>query len=233
MHNGQCTMAERQPRNTQHATRNIWLTFALVFTLAWVGVNHAFAFVDPDPAHPAWFQRVRVADLAELVPAQQVRQISGGEGGEAETAIFVADGDKVSLGLALPDEPLFLWVQPQAVGEVDVRFELRMIPGQGDPLVWQGTAPERMCACPWMACRAKPSPSSWGRRAGTGCGSRRGSWPGRPIRGRGDGGRDNLPGMGQDFYGYGEICWPIPGRCAEPRLMVHYAGSCASSCATK
>ncbi len=138
MHNGAATPQSPIP-NPQS---RLFLTFALVFTIAWVGVNHAVAFVDPDPAHPVWFQRVRVADLAELVPAQEVRQISGADGGEAETAIFVADGDKVSLGLALPDEPLFLWVQPQAVGDGDVRFELRLIPAQGDPLAWQGRAGE-------------------------------------------------------------------------------------------
>lgn len=140
MHNAQWTMPNGGMAPNPQS--RIFLTFALVFTIAWVGVNHAVAFVDPDPAHPAWFQRLRVADLAELVPANQVRQISGAEGGEAETAIFVADDDKVSLGLALLDQPLFLWVQPQAVGDSAARFELRIIPAQGDPLVWQGRAGE-------------------------------------------------------------------------------------------
>ncbi len=138
MANGEWRMANGLP-NPQSPIPNpqprIWLTFALVFTLAWVGVNHAFAFVDPDPAHPVWFERVRVADLAGLVPAQQTRLL-------AEPAIFLADGERVSLGLDLPARRLFLWIRPQAVGESAPRFELRIIPSQGAPLVWQGTGGE-------------------------------------------------------------------------------------------
>ncbi len=172
----------------------IWLTFALVFTLAWVGVNHAFAFVDPDPAHPVWFEQVRVADLAGLVPAQQTRLL-------AEPAIFLADGDKASLGLDLPDQPLFLWIRPQAVGESAHSLRAAHHP-QPRRSSWSGRAPAaRDDRLPLDAMRSQTVAIILSTSGGSGQhGPPPGFWPGRPIRGNGDGERDNLPAIGQDFF---------------------------------
>ena len=102
-------------------------------------MNHAFAFVDPDPAHPAWFERARVVDVAAWAPsASQLPPVSGAEERDRFAALFTPADAALTVRAPLPSGPLFLWVQPQAVGDAAVRFELRVIPAQGDPLAWQG-----------------------------------------------------------------------------------------------
>lgn len=106
-------------------------------------MNHAFAFADPDPAHPAWFERVRVVDMAAWAPsASQVAPMSDPEGRGSFAALFTPADAPLTVRVPLPSGPTFLWVQPQAVGDAAVRFELRVIPAQGDPLAWQGVGGE-------------------------------------------------------------------------------------------
>lgn len=106
------------------------LTFATVFTLAWVGTNHARILLRPNPGQRELYHQYRLLDLranladATITPDTPIcAEATGCERVTTTTFLMPQDGDErpvlfahapvqIAWALELPDEPTFLWLSP-------------------------------------------------------------------------------------------------------------------------
>lgn len=106
------------------------LTFAAIFTIAWVGVNHSFTLIQPNADQRAIYSQYRLFDLrdrlssATITPATPIcAEATGCERVSATTFVMPQDGDErptlfahapaeITWSLNLPAEPTFLWLSP-------------------------------------------------------------------------------------------------------------------------
>ncbi len=106
------------------------LLFAAAYTACWIGVNHAYTLVQPDPSERERLVRFRLLDLTGFLPQARVTPdtpiCDGPEGcervalttfvmpqnGDTRPTLFAHAPAEVVLPFALPDEPTFLWLSP-------------------------------------------------------------------------------------------------------------------------
>jgi hypothetical protein len=111
------------------------LFFSLLCAGAWIGVNHAYTLVRPDPEYPVLYERYRLLALeeqlahADIQPDNTICAESTGDptgcrrvtaaafnippvGDNYRPAIFAHAPARVAFRLDLPPEPTFLWLSP-------------------------------------------------------------------------------------------------------------------------
>jgi hypothetical protein len=110
------------------------LTFSLLFSTAWIGVNHSYTLLSPDPAWQFLYERYRLVDLQELLPEAEVSpdapicddpatdptgcrrvtltSFNMPHSGDSRQVIFAHAPARVSFPLHLPPERTFLWLSP-------------------------------------------------------------------------------------------------------------------------
>lgn len=112
--------------------RWLWppLLFALFFTGAWIGVNHHFVLIQPDPNQWAIYQRYQVLDLTAALPRATISPAAPicvaatdcervkstiftmPEDGDSRPTIFAHAPARIELPLAVPSVASFLWLSP-------------------------------------------------------------------------------------------------------------------------
>jgi hypothetical protein len=110
----------------------VWpaLTFALLFTLSWVGVNATLTLIRPQSDQRAIYARYQLLDLTTLLPQAQVTppdpicaepigcervvltSFTMPQDGDSRPVIFAHAPARISLPLAVPEERTFLWLSP-------------------------------------------------------------------------------------------------------------------------
>lgn len=140
---------------------NVGLLFAAAYTACWIGVNHTYTLVQPDPNARAHLLPYRLLDLTELMPQARVTpdtpicdEAEGCErvalttfvmpqNGDARPTLFAHAPAAVVFPLSLPDEPTFLWLSPaldpQAWdwGGDGVTFVVKVRRGGTEETLWQ------------------------------------------------------------------------------------------------
>jgi hypothetical protein len=127
----------RASRFTFHAlriTHHALLLFSLLFSAAWIGVNHSYTLLRPDPAWQFLYERYRLVDIQELLPVAQVlpeepicddpatdptgcqrvklTTFNMPQSGDVRQVIFAHAPARVVLPLDLPPTRTFLWLSP-------------------------------------------------------------------------------------------------------------------------
>lgn len=147
--------------------RILWpaLTFAGLFTAAWIGVNHTFRLLYPDPDLRPYYLFYRQADLMELLPMAQItpqeplcEDVAGDptgcrrvapvtftmpHDGDRRQALFAHAPAQVRFAIRLDHEPLFLWtsvaLDPWSWnwGGDGVTFQVWAAHSGGQDLLWE------------------------------------------------------------------------------------------------
>lgn len=147
--------------DTLRQTLVVGLCFAMLYSSFWVGVNHVYTLVRPDPAERERLTRYRLLDLTELLPQAQVMpespicpeptgcervilsQFVMPHTGDARAVIFAHAPAQVVLPVAVPAERTFLWLSPaldpQAWdwGGDGVKFAVKVRSQAGERLLWE------------------------------------------------------------------------------------------------
>jgi len=151
------------------------LTFALLFTGAWVGVNHFRTLIRPNADQRAIYQRYRLLDLRELldtatqVPATPIcAEAVGCERVAAQTFTMPQDGDerpvifahapvRIEFPLTVPQAPSFLWLSPAldplawGWGGDGVTFQVAVRSGDQEEVLWsRHLAPDQPADLDWQ-----------------------------------------------------------------------------------
>jgi hypothetical protein len=122
-----------QRRSNPVATNaTVWpaLTFAVLFTLSWVGVNATLTLIRPRSDERAIYARYQLLDLTTLLPQAVVTPpdpicaepvgcdrvalttFTMPQDGDTRPVIFAHAPARVALPLTVPDERTFLWLSP-------------------------------------------------------------------------------------------------------------------------
>ncbi|MBX3010601.1 MAG: hypothetical protein KF832_03800 [Caldilineaceae bacterium] len=136
------------------------LTFATLFTLAWVGTNHHYTLLQPHSDQRGLYQTYRLLDLRELLPSATItpdtpicNEPTGCERVMATTFLMPQDGDErpvifahapteVTWNLTLPPTATFLWLSPAldpvawGWGGDGVTFTVIIRHQQGEEQLW-------------------------------------------------------------------------------------------------
>ena len=153
----------------------VGLLFASCYTVFWVGVNHAYTLLRPDPAERERFLRYRLLDLTELLPEAQVTpatpicaeavgcervalsEFTMPQNGDTRPVIFAHAPAEITLPLTLPHERTLLWLSPaldpQAWdwGGDGVTFIVKVRAADGEHTLWtQHFSPARAADRGWQ-----------------------------------------------------------------------------------
>jgi hypothetical protein len=125
--------ARQQP--ARHTLLVFCLLFSLLFTCGWIGVNHGYTLVHPDPAHAVLYTRYRYLaleeklDAARIAPSTAICDVSAHDptscqrvaqtffnippdSKDSRPVIFAHAPARIIFTLDLPPEPTFLWLSP-------------------------------------------------------------------------------------------------------------------------
>jgi hypothetical protein len=136
------------------------LTFALLLTGAWVGVNHTLTLIRPHADSRAIFQRYRLRELttllpqATVIPAEPICGEANGcervaltaftmpQDGDSRPTLFAHAPAQIAIPLQVPSERSFLWLSPAldpvawGWGGDGVTFRLLVAHAGGEELLW-------------------------------------------------------------------------------------------------
>jgi hypothetical protein len=136
------------------------LTFALLLTGAWVGVNHTLTLIRPNADSRAIYQRYRLQELTTLLPQATITpsepicgEATGCErvaltdftmpqDGDRRPTIFAHAPAQIAIPLQVPSERSFLWVSPAldpvawGWGGDGVTFRVFVAHKGGEELLW-------------------------------------------------------------------------------------------------
>ena len=136
------------------------LTFAIFFTVSWVGVNHSLTLIRPQAAERAIYQRYQLLDLttvlaqATVTPPQPICGEPVGcervalttftmpQDGDTRPVIFAHAPARIALPLTVPNERSFLWLSPAldpqawGWGGDGVTFQVSIEQNDGEALLW-------------------------------------------------------------------------------------------------
>ena len=140
------------------------LTFAVVMTAAWVGVNHTHRLLTPIATERERYVRYRLADLRDRLPAAAITpttpfcsdpndptgcvrvqpwQFVMPENGDTRPVIFAHAPARVTFPLDVPRAPAFLWLSPaldplaRSWGGDGVTFRVRVVQDGSDTVLWE------------------------------------------------------------------------------------------------
>jgi hypothetical protein len=141
------------------------LTFSLLFTSAWVGVNHHYRLLYPEPDLRPFYVRDRIVDLMDQLPSAQITPdepicadpsgdptgcrrvapltLTMPQDGDQRLALFAHAPAQVTFPLRLPPEATFLWtsiaLDPMAWnwGGDGVTFQVWIVQDAEPVLLWE------------------------------------------------------------------------------------------------
>lgn len=147
-------------RATHHAPRALLpaLIFSILISAAWIGVNHHFTLLQPDPSRRTLYEPYRLLDLGERLDSAVVTPVDpicdGADGdptgcrrvaltqfmmpqsGDMRATIFAHAPAHIVFPLQLPPEPTFLWtsiaLDPLAWGWGGDGVTFRVLVDSGD-----------------------------------------------------------------------------------------------------
>lgn len=125
-------MVTRRNHPSDATNATVWpaLTFAVLFTLSWVGVNATLTLIRPRSDERAIYARYRLLDLTTLLPQAMVTppdpicaeavgcervaltRFTMPQDGDTRPVIFAHAPARIVLPLAVPTERTFLWLSP-------------------------------------------------------------------------------------------------------------------------
>jgi hypothetical protein len=141
------------------------LAFAVAVTVSWIGVNHHYVLLSPEPGYRALYVRYRVVDLMDLLPVATVapsdlfcsdpaqdptgcRRVTRTEftmpqNGDTRPVIFAHAPARIAFPLDVPRQPSFLWTSPAldplawGWGGDGVTFRVRVQDSNRDVVLWE------------------------------------------------------------------------------------------------
>lgn len=152
------------------------LTFATLFTVAWVGVNASYTLIRPNPNQRDLYAQYRLLDLTTLLPQATVTppepicdeptgcervaltEFTMPQDGDSRPTIFAHAPARIAMPLQVPDERTFLWLSPAldptawGWGGDGITFQVAVATEDGEELLWsRHLSPGQADGLDWQA----------------------------------------------------------------------------------